>query len=112
MTDSSITQLPDYTITQLFRAVPMGDFDFISRSCQLFLDLFGDHHRAVLPAGAAEADGQVALSFADVVRQQIDQQLADAGNKFPSLGKRADVLGDLGVASGEGPQLRDKMRIG
>ncbi len=33
----------------------------------------GDHDRAVLPAGAAKSNRQIALAFVNVVRQQVDQ---------------------------------------
>ena len=31
-----------------------------------------------MSAGAAESDRQIALAFADIVRQKIDQQVRDA----------------------------------
>src|SRR5208337_3568476 len=66
----------------------------------------------VLPAGAAKADGQVALALVDVVWQQIDEQLGNAGDEFPSLRERADVLGHPRVPSGVGTELGHKVRIG
>src|ERR1019366_8825676 len=55
-------------------------------------DLFGHHHRPMLAAGTAEGDRQVTFSFANVVRQQIDQQVHDPGHKFRRLRKRTNVL--------------------
>ena len=42
---------------------------------QTLAHVLRDHHRAVLAAGAAEADRQIALSLPHVVRQQIHKQL-------------------------------------
>ena len=58
----------------LLRTVPMHDLHFVSRLPQPLVHILGDHHRAMLPPGASEADGQVALALANVVRQQLDQQ--------------------------------------
>src|SRR5215467_7708303 len=66
----------------------------------------------MLAAGAAEADGQVALAFADVVRNQVHQQGGDTVNEFLCLGKRADVFRHLGVASRQMAELRNKVGIG
>src|SRR5581483_5747062 len=54
---------------------------------------------------------QVALSFLNVMRQQVDQQFRDAVDKLPGLGKRADVLRYLRMAPGEWPEFRDKVGI-
>src|SRR5581483_3904085 len=72
---------------------------------------FGDHHRAMLPTRAAERDRQIALTLLDVVRQEINQKLRNARDELLRLRKRADVLGDPGVASGKRPEFRDKMRV-
>ena len=59
----------------------------VLRFAQTFAHLFRDHDRAMLAAGTAEGDGQVALAFLNVVRQQIDEQLRDALDEFLGLGK-------------------------
>ena len=51
-----------------------------------FLDRFGEHDRAVAAAGAADRDRQIALSFADVVRNQVDEQAFDARRNSPVCG--------------------------
>src|SRR5947209_14403954 len=63
------------------------------------------------PTGAAKADGEIALAFANVVRQQIDEQLRDAFNEFAALRERTHILCNLGMATGKGPQLRHEVRI-
>ena len=65
-----------------------------------------------MAAGAAEGDGQIALAFADVVRQQIDQQLRDAVDEFDGLRKRPDVARHAGVAAGQLLELRNVVRVG
>src|SRR5438128_1174729 len=64
------------------------------------------------PAGAAKSNGQVALALPHVVRQQINQQLSDALQKFLGLRKRTNVLRHLGMASGVRPQSRNEVGIG
>src|SRR4029077_8391182 len=61
---------------------------------------------------AAKGDGEIAFSFADVVRDQIGQQAFDAAQKFSGLGKRTDVAADFRIFAGEGAQARDEMRVG
>ncbi len=84
----------------------------VSRLGQPFAHFFRNHHRAVLAAGAAEGDGQITLAFADVVRQQIDQQLGNALDEFFGLRKRANVLRHLGIASGKGRNSGTKCGLG
>src|ERR1700687_1701974 len=95
----------------LLRTVPMRDLHFVSRFPQPLADIFGDHHRAVLSAGTSEADGQVALSLANVVRQQVDQQFRDAVNELLRLRERSDVFGDPRMPSRPPTKLRHEMRI-
>src|SRR5689334_2289665 len=75
-------------------------------------DIFGNHHRAMLASGTAESDGQITLAFVDVMREEIDQQVGYAMNEFRRLRKRTNVFCDLGVASGEWPELGDEVRVG
>ena len=46
---------------------------------------FGHHDRAMTAPGAAKGDGQIALSFADVVRDQIGQQSFDPPQELAGL---------------------------
>ena len=50
-------------------------------------DLFRNHYRAMLPAGATRSDRQVALSFVNVVGKKINQKVGNALNKFLRLRK-------------------------
>ena len=48
-------------------------------------DFVSHHDGAVMPAGAAERNRQVALSFLDIVRQQVDEKLRDPLDKLDRL---------------------------
>ncbi len=65
----------------------MDGLHSITRLGQTLLDVFTDHHGAVLAAGAPKCNGQIALSFANIVRNQIDEQIRDTVNEFLCLGK-------------------------
>jgi hypothetical protein len=41
----------------------------------------------MLAASASEGDGQVAFSFSDVMRQQVNQQFRNPFYEFPGLGE-------------------------
>ena len=69
------------------RHVSMHDLHPVSRFVQALADLLRDHDRTMLAAGAAKADGQIALAFVDVVRQEIDQKIGNPQNKFLRLRK-------------------------
>src|ERR1035438_1009477 len=77
--------------------IPMVDLRLKPGVRQGAADLLGNHHRPMLAAGTAEGDRQVTLSFANVMRQQVDQQVCDPGHKFRRLRKRTDVLCHAGV---------------
>src|ERR1035441_3474674 len=96
----------------LFRAVSMCDFHAISRATKMFANFLRDHDGAVLAAGAAEGDRQVALALVDVVRQQEEQIGNRARDELARLGKRPNVLGNAGIAAGQRPELGDEMGVG
>ena len=62
-------------ILALLRAIPMHHLHPVLRGTQTFGHIFGDHDGAVLAAGATEGDGQIALAFMNVMRQQVDEQV-------------------------------------
>ena len=90
----------------------MRDFHAISSAAEMFAHILGDHDGTVLSAGAAEGDGQIAFAFMDVVRQQIDKQVRDAGDEFPALRKRANVFGETRIAPGKRAELRHEVGVG
>ena len=49
----------------------MCDLHAIACIGQVLADLVRNHDRAMVAAGAPEGDGQITLTFADVVRQQV-----------------------------------------
>ena len=74
----------------------MFHFDPVPGLGQPLLHLFRNEHRAVLAAGTAERNCQVALTLANVVRNQVHQQVGDASDELAGLREGADVLGHLG----------------
>src|ERR1035441_4210407 len=95
----TISSVGFFGIRKLRRAddVPMIDLRLKPGVRQGSADLFGHHHRPMLATRTAEGDRQVTFSFANVVRQQVDQQVRDAGHKLRRLRKRTDVLCHAGV---------------
>src|SRR5271166_5686848 len=83
------------------RAIAMHDFHFVSCSAQPLAHVFGNHDGTMLPAGATEADGQVALAFVNVVGEQVDEQFGDAADEFLRLRKRTNIFRDSRMAAGE-----------
>ncbi len=72
----------------------MHDLHAISGAAKVLADIFCDHDRTMLPAGAAEGDRQIAFAFVDVVGQQIDEKIGNARDEFASLRERPNVLGE------------------
>ena len=66
----------------------------------------------MLATRTAKGDCQIALAFMNVMGQQIHEQLGDALDELFGLGKGSNVFCDLGVLSGERPELWHKMWIG
>src|ERR1022692_45713 len=66
----------------------------------------------MLASGAAKRYGQVAFSLPDIVRDQVHQQIGDSLNELDGLREGLNILGDLRMASGQVPELRDVVRVG
>ena len=79
---------------------------------QPFAHFLGDHDGAVLSAGAAKGDGEIALALVDVVRQEEEQQVGDASKEFLRLVEFADVGNDFWMESGEVAELGNEVRVG
>ena len=90
----------------------MNNLDAVSGAAKMLADIFSDHDGTVLTSCATEGDGQVALAFVNVMGQQVDQQIGDAGNKLLRLREGADIFRDTRVASGERAEFRNKVWIG
>ena len=73
----------------------MGHLCLIAGFVEALRQVLRDHDGAMLPARAANGNGQIAFPLVDVMRQQINQQVGDALQKFLGLRKRPNVLGDL-----------------
>src|SRR6202034_87987 len=96
----------------LARDIPMQRLYLIACLLEATGYFFCHHHAAVLAAGTAEGDGQIALPFLNVVRKQVEHQLRYAIEKLPSLRESAHVGGNLGIEPCLLPELRHKVRIG
>src|ERR1039458_5870682 len=73
------------------RRVPVYHLHVVARLGKPLLDLFGNQHRTVFASGATKRNGEVALALANVVRDQVHQQLRYAGYKLLGLREREDV---------------------
>src|ERR1700730_6160702 len=81
--------------------IAMVYLDAVARAAEALVDLLSDHHRPVMAAGAAEGDREITLAFANIVGQQIDQQVGDALDELGCLRERADISRYLRIAAGE-----------
>src|ERR1700678_3373234 len=90
----------------------MHNLHFVPRFSQPAVHVFCDHHGTMLSSGATEADGQIALALANVMRQQVDQQFRDAVDELLSLRERAYIFRDPRIPSCERAKLRNEVRIG
>src|SRR4051812_43536078 len=79
----------------------MRYLDLVSTRCEVFTHLIGDHHGPVMAACAPESDGQIALSFPDVMRQQINQKIRDPLYKLAGLRERANITRHRRVSAGQ-----------
>src|ERR1700735_679703 len=61
--------------------------------------------------GASQRDCQIALSFLNVVWNQVKQQAFDASQELAGLRKRTNVARDPRILSTERAQSRNKVRV-
>src|ERR1700691_2600199 len=104
-----------HSITELFPLpwhVAMPNFHAMSGFQQALPDFLRDHDGAVLAAGAAETDGEITFAFANVVGQQINEEVGDAPDKFLALRKRSNVLRHSRIFTGERTKCGHKVRVG
>src|SRR6185295_3567915 len=98
-------------MTELSVDVAVDSFGGIAVFFEGFFHLLGEHHGPMAPARAADGNGEVALSFAYVVWNQVGEQAFNALEKFGGLRERAYVLANFGIEPRVFPQLGHKMRI-
>src|SRR5580692_6682018 len=70
-----------------------------------------DHDAPMVSTGAAERNGEIAFPLADIMRQQIDQQVGDARNKFRGLRKGPDITRHARMLAGEMFERRNVIRV-
>src|SRR5262245_43919378 len=76
-------------------------------SCQLVRD----HHGTMTAAGAADADRQIRLTLALVLRQQVVKEFAKTAPSPLHLRVRLKISNDAPITSRQVPQLVYKKRI-
>ena len=74
-------------------------------------DYFRQSDRPMPPAGAPQRDRQIAFSFLNVVRNQVQQQAFDSAQELARLRKGTDVTCHARILSAEGAQARHKVRV-
>src|ERR1051326_8351012 len=62
--------------------VAMDDFGLETFFIQKITDMLGQRHRSMPSAGAADGNRKVTLALADIVRQQEQEQVRNAADKF------------------------------
>src|ERR1051326_9159980 len=92
-------------------AVPVDDLDRVPPLQQVVAEALGDGDAAVLAAGAADADREVALHLAAVLRREIGHEVEEAGVEVVVFRLFLEVRDHLGVEAGLRPQLLDEVRV-
>ena len=72
---------------------------------------FGGIDRAVLAAGAANGDGEIAFALAIVARQKGDEQRVEPLQEGCEAGIRLDIGADSRIEAAERPQRGNVMRV-
>src|SRR5579872_2130576 len=88
-------------VSDLFGDVAMGFLNAIPGLGQALAKLVGDHHAAMVSAGAAEGNSEIALPFLNVMRQEVDQEIGNTLDELLGLRERPDVARYAGVLPAE-----------
>src|SRR5438046_9633863 len=72
-------------LVRLLIDIAVHDFGGKSALRQQLLHRLREHYRALFPAGASEADGQITFSLAAVMLHYIGQQALAAAPEFPGV---------------------------
>src|SRR5882762_10108244 len=91
--------------------VAMNDLRGIAALRERLLHRLREHYGAVPPARAAEGNGQITFSLADVVGDQIGEHAFDAPQEFSGLRERSDIPPHFRVLAREWPQPRHEMGV-
>ncbi len=89
----------------------MADGGAVAVSGKPAAQLFGDVNRTVPAAGAADGDGEVALSLGAVARQQRREEIREAPEKIRIALIALDIGADLGVLAGLVAQRIEVVRV-
>jgi len=74
-------------------------------------DYLRQRHGPMPPSGASQCDRQIAFSFLNVVRNQVQQQALDSPQELAGLRKGTDVPRDARILSAEWAQPRHKVWV-
>src|ERR1700742_606938 len=89
----------------------MRDGNMAAVLAQPFGETLGDINRAMAAAGAADADGEIAFSFALVARQQRLEPGAELIEERGEIRVGGDIFADGAILARERLQPGDVMRI-
>src|SRR5579871_497455 len=90
----------------------MLDADRIARAAEKPGEVLAHDHRAVLPAGAADGDGQMCLALRRVLGQQVLEQVVEPPLELLRLAPLQHPLADLRAVAGESAQRLHVVRVG
>src|SRR5690349_15409739 len=89
----------------------MSYLRLVTRIGKILANLSGNHYRPVLPAGTAKRYRQVALTLANIVGQEIDQQSRDSLHELHRLGKGPDIFSHTRIPPGKVLKTGNIVRI-
>lgn len=68
---------------------------------EALVDFVGYEYRAVMAAGATKRNRQIRFAFADIVRQEIDEQFRDLTDELRGLRERTDITRHAWMTAGQ-----------
>src|SRR4029079_7390038 len=96
----------------LLAQVAMAHADGIPVAGQLLRQRVRDHDRAMAPARAPDADGEVALAFLDVARDHVGEEVVELLDEARRIRLALHVAHDGRVVAGQGLQGGNEVRVG
>src|SRR5437870_12920634 len=88
------------------------EFGPVALARQSLADLLGQRDRAVTPTGASNRHGQVTLPLANVMREEIKEQVHEPRDEFLRLREARHEAANGSVPAGLALELRNVVGIG